>query len=458
MNNKENLKTIVLWWLGTFIALILVIFNTIFYTMLKHSFYDRVENSLSIIANQVKDNFIPIDSPNKIVTIPQKLDYPVSPVMIAVFGAKNMKIVAKSVTFMDIKIGDYLKSYQDNVIVYTEKYGKVAIKIIKIISPIKGYIVVATPLYKIDIKLQDIFIKMIILNPILLILLLLGANIILDRILNPIKNIIKTANEISVGDLDRIIPLPLQDDEIKELVKAFNAMVIRLRNGIEMIHRFNSDVSHELKTPLSVLKGEIELALRKERSVDYYKETLNISLKEVNYLIEMVEEMLLFTKIENEVGNLENVKLDEVLLNVISKLSQKADSKNIKIELEKLDIIEMNTNKFLVQTIFINIIDNAIKYSKEEGGKILISLFKEDNNIIFKVKDNGIGINENEIENLTERFYRVDKARNRGIKGFGLGLSIVQKALEILDGEIQFLSEENKGTEVIIKFKGLKNE
>ena len=457
MNSKENLKTIVLWWLGTFIALILVIFNTIFYTMLKHSFYDRVENSLSIIANQVKDNFIPVDSPNKIVTIPQKLDYPVSPVMIAVFGAKNMKIVAKSVTFMDIKLGQYLKSYQDNIIVYTEKYGKVAIKIIKIISPIKGYIVVATPLYKIDIKLQDIFIKMIILNPILLILLLLGANVILDKILNPIKNIIKTANEISVGDLDRIIPLPLEDNEIKELVKAFNAMVIRLRNGIEMIHRFNSDVSHELKTPLSVLKGEIELALRKERSVDYYKETLNISLKEVNYLIEMVEEMLLFTKIENEVGNLENVKLDEVLLNVISKLSQKADSKNIKIELEKLDIIEMNTNKFLVQTIFINIIDNAIKYSKEEGGKILISLFKEGNNIIFKVKDNGIGINENEIENLTERFYRVDKARNRGIKGFGLGLSIVQKALEILDGKIEFISEEDKGTEVIIKFKGLKN-
>ena len=91
------------------------IFNTIFYTMLKHSFYDRVENSLSIIANQVKDNFIPVDSPNKIVTIPQKLDYPVSPVMIAVFGAKNMKIVAKSVTFMDIKLGQYLKYYQKHL-------------------------------------------------------------------------------------------------------------------------------------------------------------------------------------------------------------------------------------------------------------------------------------------------------------------------------------------------------
>jgi hypothetical protein len=132
LNNKENLKTIVLWWLGTFIALILVIFNTIFYTMLKHSFYDRVENSLSIIANQVKDNFIPVTSPNKIITIPPKLDYPVSPVMIAIFGAKNMKIIAKSVTFMDIQLGKYLKNYQNNVIVKTKQYGKMAIKIIKI--------------------------------------------------------------------------------------------------------------------------------------------------------------------------------------------------------------------------------------------------------------------------------------------------------------------------------------
>ena len=447
--HKENLKSIVLWWLGTFIALLLIIFNTIFYEMLKTSFYTRVENSLAIVANQTKDRLIP--NSDKVITIPQKLDYPISPVMIAVFGAKNMKIVAKTVTFMNVAMYPYLKSNENFFIINTKQYGKVALFISRIISPMKGYIVVATPLYRVDIKLQDILIKMLILNPVLLIVLLLGANIIIDRILNPIKEITKVANEISVGDLDRIIPLPPQKDEIYELVQAFNRMVVRLRDGVEMIERFNSDVSHELKTPLTVLKGELEIALRKDRSIDYYKETLKISLKEVNHLIEMVEEMLLFTKIENEIGKEEITRIDEVLLDVISSLSNKANQKNVVLKPVTIETIDYKTNPILIKTIFTNIIDNAIKYNKENG-YVYIYLYKKENQIIFEVKDEGIGIGVTEITKIMERFYRSEKSRNRGIKGFGLGLSIVKRALEILKGDIKIESQENNGTKVQIIF------
>jgi signal transduction histidine kinase len=453
LNKKENLKTIVLWWLGTFISFILIIFNTIFYQTLKYSFYNRVNNSLVMITNKVKDDFVP-PSINKIVIIPPKLDYPIDPVMIAIVGAKNMKIIAKSMQFMDINLGKYIKLNQDFLIVSNKTYGKLAIHITKIIAPINGYIIVVTPLYKVDLKLQDILIKMIILNPILLVLLLLGANLILNRILNPIKEITKAASEISVGDLDRIIPIPAQNDEIKELVIAFNSMVIRLRNGIDMINRFNSDVSHELRTPLTVLKGEIELALRKEREINYYKEVLKKSLKEINYMIEMVEEMLIFSKIENEIDKKEDINLDEFLLEVVNKLSFKAKYKNIKINFDKIEPIELKNNPFLINAIFVNIIDNAIKYSKRNGS-VTISLYKEDENIIFKVIDNGIGISKDEIKYLTDRFYRSDLSRNRNIKGFGLGLSIVKKALDTIGGEIKFDSILNKGTVVTIKIKNL---
>ena len=450
MNNKENLKSIVLWWLGTFIALLLIIFNTIFYEMLKTSFYTRVQNSLSVIANQTKDNIIP--NSDKIVTIPQKLDYPISPVMIAVFGAKNMKIIAKTVTFMDTPIYNLLKSNENFFIIKNKQFGKIAIYISRIISPMKGYIVVATPTYRVDIKLQDILIRMFILNPVLLVVLLLGANLIIDRILNPIKEITKAANEISVGDLDRIIPLPLQKDEIYELVQAFNKMVSRLRDGVEMIERFNSDVSHELKTPLTVLKGELEIALRKDRDIEYYKNTIQISLKEVNHLIEMVEEMLLFSKIENEIDKKENLKLDEILLSVISILTQKAKEKNISLKIDKIEMIEFNSNQILIKTIFMNIIDNAIKYNFENKN-VYISLYKEKDNIIFEVRDEGIGINQNDINKLTERFYRTEKSRNRNVKGFGLGLSIVKRVLEILKGDIKITSQENEGTNIKITIK-----
>jgi len=448
--HKENLKSIVLWWLGTFVALLLIIFNTIFYEMLKYSFYNRVENSLAIVANQTKDNFEP--SKDKIVTIPQKLDYPISPVMIAVFGANSMKMVAKTVTFMDIPLYQYIKSNENFFIVKTKKYGKLAIYISRIISPIKGYIVVATPMYKIDIKLQDILIKMLVLNPILLFLLLLGANLIIDRILKPIKEITEVANEISVGDLDRMIPLPIQKDEIYDLVKAFNKMVARLRNGIEMMERFNSDVSHELKTPLTVLKGELEIALRKDRNCDYYKNTLQIALKEVNYLIDMVEEMLFFTKIENEISQKEVLELDKILIKTIANLKTKANNKKIDIKIQKLEEITLNSNKFLIQNIFTNIIDNAIKYTPENKS-IYIYLYQTYDKVVFEVIDEGIGISKNEIDKITERFYRTEKSRNRNIKGFGLGLSIVQKALEVLDGEIIFESEIDKGLKVTIYLK-----
>jgi signal transduction histidine kinase len=450
LNKKNNLKTIVLWWVGTFIALILIVFNTIFYQMLKYSFYEKIKNSLIIVSNNVKDNFTP-PSKNKIVTIPPRLDYPISPVMIAIF-ASNMKIIAKSIIFMDINLENYIKQNREFLIINNKTYGKIAIHITKIIKPINGYIIVATPLFRIDLKLQDIFIKMIILNPILLILLLLGVNIILDRILNPIKEITKAANEISVGDLDRIIPIPAQNDEIKELVLAFNSMVIRLRNGIDMIHRFNSDVSHELRTPLTVLKGEMQLALRKDRDIDYYKQVLQKSLKEIDYMIDMVEEMLMFSKIDSEIEQKENVKLDELLLKVVSKLSFKAKYKNVKIEFEKTEAIDIKTNPFLINAIFINIIDNAIKYSKKDG-VVKISLYKDDGYIIFEVMDTGVGIKKEDLKYLTDRFYRSDISRNRNIKGFGLGLSIVKKALDTIGGKIKFDSILDKGTIVTIKIK-----
>ena len=451
MNNKENLKTIVLWWLGTFIALILIIFNTIFYELLKSSFYTRVQNSLSIVSHQVKEEFIPINS-QRIVTIPQKLEFPISPVMIAVLGAKKMKIIAKTVVFLDIKMYPYLKSDENFFIVQSKKYGKIAIYISRIISPIKGYIVVATPMQKVDIKLEDIFIKMIILNPILLLLLLLGANVILDRILNPIKEITKTANDICIGKLDKTLPVPTQNDEIQELVKAFNSMVIRLKSGIEMMERFNSDVSHELKTPLTVLKGELEIALRKDRDIEYYKNTIKTALNEVNYLIDMVEEMLIFTKLDSEANKNENIKVDEMVLNLLSKFSRKAKLKNINIEIQKLDMCELHTNPILLQTTFVNIIDNAIKYTPENKN-IYISLINKDKEIEFIVEDEGIGISKEDIKNITDRFYRSELSRNREIKGFGLGLSIVKKCLEILNGDIFIESELNKGTKIKIVIK-----
>ena len=451
-NLKISLKTTLLWWVGTILFFLLVVFSVSFYIVTKQSFYNRVKHSLSVVSNRIKDDYYIVS--NKLVTIPQKLDYPINPVMVQVFTIDNHMIAKTQVVIDGIDFSAYLKSQKNFFILNSKQYGKIAVFISKIISPLKGYIIVATPLYKVDLKLKDILIKLLILNPIFLVILLFGVNWILNRILNPINDITKTANQISIGKLNKEIPLPEQQDEIYELVKSFNRMIVRLKDGIEMIEKFNSDVSHELKTPLTVLKGELEIALRKERDVNYYKNILGIALKEVNYLIELVEEILLFTKIENE-RKLEEVQVDDILLNVMAKLSKKGKEKNITLKLIQLDDIKIVSNYILLKVIFTNLIDNAIKYTPE-GKKVYISLYKNRGEMIFVVKDEGIGIDKEEISKIMERFYRTEQSRNRGTKGFGLGLSIVRQALKILNGKIEFYSDKI-GTMVKVKIKILEN-
>jgi len=452
LNRKISLKKFVLWWLGAFILFLLIVFNTIMYNMVKKSFYERVKEDLCLVTKKVKNTLILRD--DKIITIPPKIDYPINPVMIKVFNKKH-HLVAKSIEFMNIKLYEFLQKESKFFIMNNERYGHIAIYLSKIETPIEGIILIATPIARIDAKLEDVLIKMLILSPILLLLLLLGANWMVDTILNPVRKVTLTANKISVGDLENSIPLPTKYDEIYELVKSFNKMVERLKDGVLTIERFNSDISHELKTPLTVLKGELEIALRKDRNIDYYKHTLNVSLNEVNYLIDLVEEMLFFAKMEIERDKIEEIFVDELLLQVMSKLSKQAKQQNVFLHLKRLDSINLYTNSVLLKAVFINIINNAIKYTPQNKN-IYISLIKKDKKVLFIVKDEGIGISQDEINKITERFYRSEKSRNRAVKGFGLGLSIVERALRILNGNIAFNSKEGLGTEVIIELESIK--
>jgi len=148
--------------------------------------------------------------------------------------------------------------------------SKNAIYILKLSKPFDGAILVLER--DIDDRIEDILSTMLVLEPILLILLIFMANNMLNKVLSPIKNINKTAKSISVNNFNTKIPLYDNENEIKELAQTFNNMIDRLKEGVQTIERFNSDVSHELKTPLTVINGQIELALKKDRDISYYKQ------------------------------------------------------------------------------------------------------------------------------------------------------------------------------------------
>jgi signal transduction histidine kinase len=228
-------------------------------------------------------------------------------------------------------------------------------------------------------------------------------------------------------------------------------MIDRLRDGVEKIERFNSDVSHELKTPLTVINGQIELALNKERDIEYYKKSIKNIQYESNKIQNIVEELLLLSKYSKE-----NLKKDflmcdfnALLLETLEKYTSKAKDKNIEIEIEGFDKVVSKANPMLISTIFSNLIGNAIKYTPKNKN-IYISLYK-DEKIHFIVKDEGIGIPKDKLPFITDRFYRVDESRNKKIKGFGLGLSIVKNSVELHGGILHVDSIQEVGTSVHVE-------
>jgi len=296
---------------------------------------------------------------------------------------------------------------------------------------------------------QDILLWLI---PILLLVFIFLASKMLDKILSPINRLINATKDMSVTKFTKSIEVPKENDEIKELVVSFNAMIERLQEGIERLDRFNSDVSHELKTPLTVIQGEVELALRKTREPLEYQNSLSTIATQSKQIEHIVKQLLLLTKYtkENIKESFEECLLDSLLIGVIDKFQIQLSEKNLQLDIQKIEPIVIQANPVLIESIFSNIIDNAIKYTPKER-KITLWLYK-DAKIHFVVKDEGMGIDKEHIAKITERFYRVDSSRNKKVDGFGLGLSIVKNSVLMHEGSLDIKSLGVGGTIVSVLF------
>ena len=226
----------------------------------------------------------------------------------------------------------------------------------------------------------------------------------------------------------------------------------KLRQSLKQIKRFSSDVSHELKTPLTAMKGEIEVTLKEERSNQEYRHVLHSTLEEVDKLQSIVKNLLMFTYIEKE--SLKNKfklqALDDIFLHSLDEFMVMASQKKINLMIIQLDIIQLKCDDILLKTIFNNLIENAIKYSPENT-TITLCLEQKNNYICFCIEDEGSGIEEEKIHHIFDRFYRADTSRSKQIKGYGLGLSLVKEIVDLHCGEIKAYNRLEKGLGIIIK-------
>jgi len=315
------------------------------------------------------------------------------------------------------------------------------------------YIVVGQSVIYVERVLNRIRLIVFLLIPLILLIAGAGGWYLARRSMKPVANITSAARDITLNNLDmRLLKTRNPEDELGQLVQTFNDMIERIQTGVQKIQQFSGDASHELRTPLTIMRGEMEVALRKSRTISEYKAVLGSSLQELQWMEKIVNDLLTLSRLDAGQINLQCdlCKVGPLLEEVISYYKNPSDSKSISIHYDKTN---NNTTLFLdqdkIRQVFMNIIDNAIKYTLT-GGVINVYLKNEANSLDIFVKDNGIGISENDLPHLFDRFYRADKARSRSMHSSGLGLSICKGIIEAHQGSIHIASAKNLGTTVQI--------
>jgi signal transduction histidine kinase len=319
-------------------------------------------------------------------------------------------------------------------------------------NKVVGYIVVAMSMEDFEI-VQLLKNVLLVIFPVIIMMLFGIARFFAGRSIRPVKTIIETSSQITQDNLQMRIPLPSNKDELFILSQNINHLLDRIEHAIEREKQFTSDASHELRTPLAVIKGTMEVLIRKPRNKQEYEEKINFCISEVDRLNHMVDQLLLLARFENQKQNLksESVYLNALLLDLLARFSDKIKNNKIQISTNFSQEYSIASDMYLVTIIISNLLSNAIKYTHSEG-KVSLLLFEEEGSVQFSIIDNGIGIAPNDIAKVFQSFYRSENSNQATIKGTGLGLSIVKRLCDLLQIKISIKSELNVGTEINLSF------
>ncbi|WP_252247733.1 HAMP domain-containing sensor histidine kinase [Clostridium sp. ZS6] len=275
-------------------------------------------------------------------------------------------------------------------------------------------------------------------------------SILISKVLsNSMEKVSKMAKVIEKGKYKSNLDYKSNIKEVDDLILAINSLSVKLNDEEILRKRLTTDIAHELRTPLTSIQGHLDTLI--DGVWEPTSERLISIREEVSRLGDLVGELRKLSKfdIEKNILNKIEVNLKELIQNIIYNYESKALEKQITIESNLKDIF-INVDKNQFSQVLINILSNAIKYTNI-GGKVELSMYEDIDNVNISIKDTGCGIPKEDIKNIFERFYRVDRSRNKKTGGIGVGLTIAQSIINAHNGEIIVKSELNKGTEFIIK-------
>ena len=309
-------------------------------------------------------------------------------------------------------------------------------------------IAVATSRERIIRNLRERFVTKTVSILFILVIASFLSQIFAKSVLKPLEDITRVAGNIDYKDLSRRIRTEHVDIEIKDLVDSLNEMISRLEKSFRYIAEFSSHVSHELKTPLAILRGESEIALRSEHPPEEYKKLLRSNLEEIKRMTKIIEDLLLLTRLDYQpdVFKFEDFDLVEFFKEIAESTQVLASEKEIKVNthLPESPVI-LHGDKVHLRRLFFNLINNAIKFTHPQG--TLGILMKTDGmNALISITDTGVGIPDENLHKIFDKFFHFDSVGSDNSPGNGLGLSISQSIVKIHSGAIQVQSTVGKGS------------
>ena len=446
-------------WYAVTLAVILFLFSALLFLKIRDQLYREVDRELLAIAESLAS---PTLAPFRF-SAPSVFDQVLEDFLGARIEGKYVRFLtvsggtgAHSTNLKDFKFrlskADFRKVLRGNPVFSTDKHrGSPPLRVISYPvfdnDNLTMIVQSGAALQDTEDHLHQILMVFYVSVPASLILFSCGGWFLAGRALKPVDLITRTAQQISAENLSQRLEVINPNDEIGRLATTFNTTLARLEDAFIRTRQFSVDVSHELRTPLTILRGETEVGLKWTREPEEFRQILQSNLEEINRMSGIIEHLLDLSKADAGVLVLELQELDlkELLAEQVQAMRLLAREKHVNLVFEESRSAIVKADEVRLRQVFRNLLDNAVMYTSA-GGDVRLAIDIAGNRVKVSVLDTGIGIPAESLPKIFDRFYRVDKARNRAHGGSGLGLSLARSFVEAHGGTIEVASEPGKGS------------
>ena len=300
--------------------------------------------------------------------------------------------------------------------------------------------------------LNHLFLQLALGLPLAVIIIAVGGYLLVRRALTPVEQITRAAERITQYNLSERLPVSSTGDELERLSVSLNRMITRLDDAFQNSKRFVADASHDLRTPLTILRGELENLTEDPQFDAELRDRIGSMLEEVVHLGKIVEQLFTLSRLDTGEAQTEWTRFDlsELAKTTAEQMSLLAEDKGISISCDVSQPMPVKGNRVRLKQVVVNLLDNAIKYTPEKGA-IQLHVLAVNGHAVLEVEDNGIGIPPEALPHIFERFYRVDQTRSADSESVGLGLSIVKSICTAHGAEVEVQSAVGKGSRFRVK-------